>query len=258
MGNKIVLASAKMANIDNTTPEIDESGYYKILVGGLNVFNSAGAFYTNNGIEDFYTNKSSKFYERLQNGYLKSEVGHPQMKPGMRVAEFITRNMRIDMANTCAHIKSIELEQTNINEGLPGHGNVIYIWVWLKPSGPHGEALQKALDNKDENVAFSVRSFTKDTVVNGTTIKQLAQVITFDWVQAPGIKYANKWNSVGVEEDEVLSLDINDIMSANNEIAACLECSLESDDDTDIAKELIDNINTLEATIVKRDTLLKW
>ena len=70
----------------------------------------------------------------------------------------------------------------------------------VKPSGPRGPALRESLDNPDENVAFSVRSLTNDTFENGGHQKHMKQLITWDYVNEPGISIATKYNAPSLEE----------------------------------------------------------
>jgi hypothetical protein len=70
----------------------------------------------------------------------------------------------------------------------------------VKPSGPYAECLQKQLDNPEENVAFSIRAFTNDSMMNGSKAKVVLDALTYDFVTEPGIKVATKFKSTGLEE----------------------------------------------------------
>lgn len=243
MGKEIFFTTVK-SNADNRKLEQDENGYYRVNLGGLNTFNSAGEFYVDDGVKDLLTNKSSALARRLKSGYLKSEVDHPQYLPGMSKAQFYARNMKIDIANTACHIRDIILTPTNEASGIPGQGNFVLIEGWIKPSGPHGEALKAALDNPDENVAFSIRSFTSDKVVNGVRMKKIMQIITFDWVLEPGISKASKWKKLSIESMDLCSMDIDEIANDNGTINECFNCSLEDGDMKDMTNEIITNFET--------------
>ena len=112
MSNEIIFTTIK-SNSNNKKLEQDENGYYKVNLGGLNTFNSAGEFYLVDGVKELLTTKSSSLARRLKSGYLKSEMDHPQFKPGMTKAQFYSRNMKIDIANTACHIRDIILTPTN-------------------------------------------------------------------------------------------------------------------------------------------------
>jgi len=238
MADKIIFTTVK-DNGDNRKLEQDENGYYKVNLGGINVFNSAGEFYTAEGINDLINNESSSFSRRLKSGYLKCEVGHPEYVPGMSKAEFYNRNMKIVLANTCAHIREVILTPTNDPSGLPGQGNYILIEGWVKPSGPHGDALKASLDNVEENTAFSIRSFTANTLKGNITIKKILEIITWDWVLEPGISTASKWKKLAIESIDVCSISVEDMMASGGELKECFNCSLESAEIKSIAKEMI-------------------
>jgi len=242
MSNNIVFTSVK-SNADNRLLEKDDNGYYKVTLGALNMFNSAGEFYTINGVRDMFINKSSSLQRRIKNGFLKSEVGHPNLQPGMSKEQFFNRNLRIEETNTCMHIRDLILVDTNESSGGPDGSNIILVQGWVKPSGPKGDFLQKALDNPDENVAFSVRSFTKNSVVKGVVVKQIVQLITYDYVTEPGISVATKWKKLGIESMDLCDMDL-DVISSNEEIDECYGCSLENNDERLIVEEIISNTAT--------------
>ena len=242
MGNEIFFTTIK-SSTDNRKLEMDKNGYYKVNLGGLNTFNSNGEFYVADGVKDLLTNKSSSLARRLKSGYLKSEMDHPQYNPAMSKAQFYSRNMKIDIANTACHIRDIILTPTSEASDVPGQGNFILIEGWIKPSGPHGEALKKALDNPDENVAFSIRSFTSDKVVNGIRMKKIMQIITFDWVLEPGIAKASKWKKLSIESLDLCSISVEEIANNDGTINECFNCGLEDGDMKDMTKELISNCN---------------
>ncbi len=240
--SKLISFTTIKSNSDNRVLEKDDKGYFYVTLGALNCFNSAGEFYTIKGVEDLFHNKSSVLMRRLKAGYLKGEVGHPKFQIGMTRNVFYARNMRIEETNTSHHVRDIVLEETTVDSGLGDGSKLILVKGWVKPSGVHGDALLKDLENPDVNVAFSVRSFTKNTVINGVTIKQIVQLITWDWVTEPGIKDANKWKVLGIESRDVMSMDITDIGNGDD-INECFNCSLESNDEKDLVKELINNCN---------------
>jgi len=251
MSGKIIISSVK-TNVDNRKLEKDENGYYLINVGGFNVFNSAGDYYTAEGVKDLLMKPNGAFQRRLKAGNLRSEVEHPKFVPGMSKHEFFNRNLKIDLNNTCAHIRDVILEPTNDSSGYR-NDKFILCKLWLKPSGVKGDALQKSLDNPDENTCFSIRSFTKDTFINGVNVKKLVQVITWDWVVEPGIATATKFKTLGVESMDEVAIELDDI-SNGDDISECLECSLESHDEKMLVKELIKNSKSES----KYDIVNKW
>ena len=268
MSNKIYFTPNRLP-LDNKVLEQDDRGYSKLALGAFNVFNSAGAFYTMNGIEDIFKDKSSSLLRRLSRGMLKSETGHPKFEPGMTQDMFFSRVGRIEETKVCAHIRDLELVYTKDDSEFPGSPMVI-VYGWIKPTGPFADALQKALDNPDENIAFSIRSYTKDyTKPNGITYKDILQIHTWDWVTEPGIFGASKWRTLGVESfveesNAVFVFDMDEIANSDGEINECLNCSLESDDERASVKELICNYNKTTVntagvqTLSKKSILDEW
>lgn len=195
----------------------DEDGYYTFLVGALNINNSAGARYLHDQAAKDIFESSSSFMRRVQNGSCRAEWGHPKRTPGMSNRDFIGRVLQIYEDNVCAHFKEVWLEPTNDGSG------VIRIYAKVKPMGPKGKYLQDAIDDPNQDVCFSIRSLTDDTVVNGRVHKSLRTVVNFDFVNEPGIHLAKKWNSPSLESvDELL---ITDAMLASMERKR-IECGI--------------------------------
>lgn len=236
---KIVISTVKSKQ-DNRKLKKDDKGYYYVTLGALNAFNSAGEFYDIEGVNDLLTNASSALNRRMKSGALKGEVGHPEYTPGTPKASFYSRNMKILLSNTSHHIRDIELITTSKDSGMSGKGKHTLIKAWVKPSGPFGDALKNALENTEENVAFSIRCFTMNVKVNGVMVKKITQIITWDWVNEPGMSDATKWKELGVESLDVCSMDIVDIGNEDS-INECFNCSLESNDEKEITLELLSN-----------------
>jgi hypothetical protein len=174
----------------------DDNGYYTMPIGGLNVFNSAGEFYTYEGAKELFTS-SSAFMRRVKSGCLKGETGHPKPLPGQSMESFAQRVMTIDEKNVCVHFSEIWLDFDNVKDanGKP----IIAIMSKLTPSGTNGPALQKSLDNPKEEVCFSIRAFTEDRRVGGIKQRALREVVCFDNVTEPGISIAKKFFAPALE-----------------------------------------------------------
>ena len=68
----------------------DENGYYDMVIGGLNMLNSAGEYYEYEGAKELF-NQSSSFMRRVKRGALRGEVGHPRREPGQSIDSFMNR-----------------------------------------------------------------------------------------------------------------------------------------------------------------------
>lgn len=176
----------------------DANGYYILPVGGLNVFNSAGHFYTANGAKSLFEN-SSQLMRRVNRGALRGEVGHPKQLPGQSEDEYLVRILSIEEKNVCAHFSELWLDFDNYKDknGKP----MVAIMALVAPSGPMGDFLQKQIDNPKENVCFSIRSLTEDRMRGGIYERTLRTVVTFDYVNEPGIHIAEKYKSTALESN---------------------------------------------------------
>lgn len=174
----------------------DADGYYEMIVGGLNIFNSAGQYYCLEGAKDLFM-ESSQFQRRIKRGALKGEVSHPKQEKGMSFDDYVGRILEIRESNVCVHFSEIWLDFNKVKDN---NGKaVVAIMAKLIPSGPHGPMLQKSLDNPKENVCFSIRSFTRDFYDRGVQIRELKNIVTFDFVLECGISIANKYQAPSLE-----------------------------------------------------------
>lgn len=174
----------------------DENGYYEMIVGALNVFNSAGQYYVYEKSRELF-DESAQLMRRVARGALRGEYGHPKPLPGQSDEAFARRVMTIYEENVCCHHKELVLDFDRVkdNRGQP----IIAIISKVYPSGPLGHVLERSLNNKDENVCFSIRSFTRDFMDRGVPKRILQTVVTFDYVNEPGIAVATKYTSPALE-----------------------------------------------------------
>jgi hypothetical protein len=142
-----------------------DNGYYPMVVGALNVYNSGGSYYVYEQAKHLFE-ESSALMRRVKRGVLKGEYGHPVKQPGMTQEDFMYRAMDILPTNVCCHHRSIGLDFDSV---------------------------------KDENVCFSIRAFSDDKMLGKQNVKTLRNVITFDYVIEPGIAYAEKYKSPTLE-----------------------------------------------------------
>ena len=143
----------------------------------------------------------------------------------MSKVEFYERNLKIEQTRISHHIRDIVFTDTKTPCGMPGKGNIVLVQAWLKPDGPMGDALKKSLDDPEQNVAFSIRCFTKDEMVNGTVIKQVVQIVTWDWVVEPGMKMANKFDTLNLESLDFTPISLRSLREYNNELSISTEAA---------------------------------
>lgn len=227
---------------------VKDGEYYLVNLGGFNCYNRSGAFYLADGVKDLVMNKSGAFHRRMSEGYLKGEAGHPAYVPGMSTLEFYERNLQIDLARVSHIIRDVEFHDTKTPSGRGG--NVIQVKGWVRPAGGSlGDALRADLEDPETNVAFSIRCFTKDENIGGVTIKKVLQIVTWDWVTEPGIKTANKFDTIlGTESLSIPSVTLEEFKSLGNRPGLSTESSAELLRDT-INRynqtRLVNNVNIL-------------
>ena len=175
--------------------QTDENGYRKIILGGFNLANESGIFYPlTNQVRSLYESDSS-ILRKLRKGQCFSEVGHPNIL-NMPEHVAIQRLQQIDETNTCTHIKSISLESTKDENG----DEVVLAYGWVKPDGAKYFVLEKGFENPDRDVAFSIRSFADMTTEGFKRVRKVFDVITYDYVNEPGIRRATKYNTAAALE----------------------------------------------------------
>lgn len=190
---KILFSYAK---IDAKNHVLKRDGdWYKVNLGGVNIFNEHNEFYLATGVKDLISSNGSRLYQKLKNGYLEGECPHPVREPHMNNMDFFVRNIWINPDRVSHAIKEIELVDSGIPAGKGFSGNSLLFVGWVKPMGPYGKYLKERLDEPECNAAFSIRALTDDVVKNGITVKTIKSIITFDFVDEPGIALANKWNT---------------------------------------------------------------
>lgn len=193
------------------TPNAD--GYYPMVLGALNAYNKVNEYYTLEGAKELFE-ASSSFMRRVRNECLKSEVNHPQFLPGMKLDDYIRRIERIDLNNVCSHISEIWLDKDAGKEiGGSKNPNLVLVMGLVKPSGVKGYALEEAINNNKENVCFSVRGVTTDYDERGKRYRALKRIITYDWVNEPGLEFATKRFNPALED--YFTLDVTRSQLAN-------------------------------------------
>lgn len=182
----------------------DENGYYDIVVGGLNTFNSMGQYYTLEGAKELFET-SSILMRRIAGGNLRGELDHPKRLPNQSMDDYMHRLLYIDRDNEVCHFSEVWLDH-DYGKNHPELNNpaLVAIMAKVRPTGPKGYMLEQGLNNAKENVCFSIRSFTKDFMHRGRVHRVLAEIVTWDLVNEPGISIANKYDSASLEGLDIL------------------------------------------------------
>lgn len=232
----------------------DDNGYYEMIIGGLNVYNSAGEYYVYEGAKQLFE-QSSSFMRRIKTGCLKGELGHPKRIPGMSMDDYLNRIMTIEETNVVCHFADIYLD-TEFGKKRPEYKNpnLVAIIGKFKPAGPHAAVLKASLENPKEEVCFSIRALTRDQYQNGRNERTLVQVVTWDGgITEPGINIARKWHSPGLESLNETPVTISQIQhlaeTTGNEIAIESNKSLASE-----TLKLVD----ISLPVIKPPSFAKW
>ena len=253
MGNLIKFTATKLQAKGKTgIIKPDAEGYYDLVIGALNSFNSAGEYYTLEGAKQLFES-SSNFMLRVKNGYLKGELGHPKMLPGMTMNDYVRRILTIDEKNISTHFKEIWLDHDYCKQNPQSSGNMVAIRAKLKPAGPQGPYLKQSLEDPNDNVSFSIRALTKDYVARGQTFRVLTNIVTWDQVAAPGIAVANKWDSPATESFENIPIteqSLRTFIREHTSIAA-MESSVQ------MAEEILTTL-TDNRSVGKKPLYSKW
>jgi hypothetical protein len=182
-----------------TRPSIitpNEHGEYPLLVGALNMANNKGEYYDARYARHFFEETSELVRMAVKN-VLRAEYGHPN-QGALSDPAYVQRLLRIDEQSVCASHRKLWLDFDNYHDdnGRP----IIGIMSNVAPYGPYADALERALKNPREEVCFSIRCFSLPHRIGGRVIKEIRHIVTFDYVNEPGIKLATKYNTKGTTQ----------------------------------------------------------
>lgn len=191
---KIVYQCAAIAGVNKVADlQVDSSGYRWVILGALNAYNEAGWYYSFEHAKALFEN-SAELMRRIDNKRLRGENGHPRFQPGMTQLQWFTRVADLYEPNLCSHYSKVSLSFDGHKDeaGRP----IILIMGLTKDSGAQGQFLEKQFQNPEEDVCFSIRSFTEDQIIAGRKTKMLKKIVTWDVVNEPGMRPASKSNSL--------------------------------------------------------------
>lgn len=208
----------------------DKDGCYTQVIGGLNAYNSGGSFYELEAGLQFFQAQSS-FQRKIGRGVLRAETGHPKKTPGMKEYEYGERILRIEETLVCGTWRKIWLSNADLRDEQGRR--IVPIMGTIYPSGPYRDMLIHAFQSPGEQVCFSIRSFTNDIPRgDGTFIKKLLQIVTFDYVNEPGIWSAEKLLSPNLEHNSVDRALLSETLNKSRMKESVLSPNLESRTDS--------------------------
>jgi len=173
----------------------DKDGFINdFVIGAFNVDNESGIHYPLTQMVSNLFDKSSILQRRISRGFQKGECEHPNLS-GMNKAQQISRILDIKKQFVSTFFRQIDLET-----GKDEHGtDLVLVKASFCPSGYYGPQLEKSIKNREENVAFSIRSLCKERMADGRVVRLVNNIITWDEVNEPGIRRANQFDSIGLE-----------------------------------------------------------
>jgi hypothetical protein len=168
----------------------DADGYYTVCLGALEFPNPIGLVYSKTSFEKMLQ-PESPFMRRLRGGLVYGEWGHPKQEVGMSYEQWLRRLTVIEETRICMHITEVWPADNVVQH----NGRyILAIMAKIRPEGPYGPCLERILLNGKANVAFSVRSLTKDNYVRGVPTKHFDILVGWDYVVEPGLAPATKYH----------------------------------------------------------------
>lgn len=172
-----------------------DNGYREVRLGALGAFNEAGWLYNEREGRQLMEGSAGLMRMINQNNALRGECGHPRFQPGMNQLQWFGRVNDIYEPNVCFHMRRLMLEPAKDERGRA----ITMVLGEVRSSGKESDWFDRQLDNPDENVCFSIRSFTEDKIVGGVKTKFLKKIVTWDTVNEPGIRNSSKLGTPSLE-----------------------------------------------------------
>lgn len=172
-----------------------DNGYYEVRLGALGAFNSQGWLYNEHEGRQLIEGSGGLMRMINQNNTLRGECGHPRFQPGMNQLAWFARVNEIYEPNTCFHMRRLMLAPGKDQNGRA----VTDILAEVRSTGKESSWFDRQLENRDENVCFSIRSFTDDKIIGGVKTKLLRKIVTWDTVNEPGIAGSSKYGTASLE-----------------------------------------------------------
>lgn len=189
LGNTILTGMNKSGDL-----KPNDDGYYTVVLGALGVENSNGETYLDTPTARKTFTVGSLLFQRISEGRLNGEEGHPDPKDYPNKQKFLSRIRFIKEDRKAFHIRKIWLQDIDY-QGKKVTG----ILGEIIPSGIFGPQLEKSLNNPHENVCFSGRFLSNLSRQGMRTCREIHTCITFDHVSDGGIAMAHKYASPSLE-----------------------------------------------------------
>lgn len=215
--------------------DMDAKGYRRVVLSAFD-YDSRGngaAFYKFTEQLKRLFDQSSTLMTRVKERNMYGEWGHPTMRPGERIQDFINRFQGVNEKHVSHHIRDIELVNAKDEYGR----DVVLAMGWVKPFGPYATCLEQALSNEEQNCSFSIRSASKRHQRPGPDgmmrlEKEIYVIFGWDYVTLPGVDLCTKYKSPSKNMD----FDSESFMDATIEDASMAELLEVGFTQSDLAK----------------------
>lgn len=173
----------------------DAAGYYEMCIGGFNVANAGGAFYTAESATRLFS-ANGDLMRRLATRNLRGEAGHPRRPPGMSDTDWVNRCLDVDEARSCVYWSKFTLDESyGRNNPHLGNPEMVGVMGRFRPGGAMGDFLARDMEDPETDVSFSVRAFSREVKNRGRTIYDMQVLTTYDYVNEPGVWTSSKVNT---------------------------------------------------------------
>lgn len=196
----IALYENSVLSSQNKVGELKDMGnnYKELCLGAFDCLSLKGEYYDFNRDIKAMFESGSRLMQLVDSGRLRGEIEHPRPLPGQSMASFVNRVRMIDNSAVSHHIRRLRLQQGKDHQGK----TIMMVIAEVTGSGPHMDAFNARLANRDENVDMSIRCFTHPiTYKDGVPHKALKLPITWDAVNMGGIEVSNKYDTPSLESE---------------------------------------------------------
>lgn len=183
-------SSSRITEDNHVGMKPDKDGFYKqIIIGCFDVFNCSNEWYPFHKVKSLFK-EDGDLMEKVNMGYLKGEYGHPRIEPGETEESFMMRAAIVDEKNISHQFRDLTVTPEKRN------GKTIYVVrADVRCMGPYGDVLRDSMENKYDNVAFSIRGLTEDVYRGLQLERSFVEIFTWDAVNQPGKHQANQLDS---------------------------------------------------------------
>lgn len=187
----------------------DEKGYREIVLGAFDCYNSGEEFYVLTAKVKAMFEHDGALMRRLSTAQMRGEIEHPMPQANDSLQTFMRRLKRIALDRVSHHIRNVRLEPGKDHEGR----DIVLCIGEVRPAGAYRSTLEDAFQNQDENVSFSIRTLSRRWTEQCQVKKEVTGIITWDYVNEPGIAVATKYDTPSLE-------CIHDLPFTEEELAA--------------------------------------